>query len=249
MATAWRADAERTSRVQGDSKRPDILIKQGGRMPVAIECEWKNPAVGDAQRLIGKTLVGETRPFTEVIAVGISEECSKDSEEDFQKRLENNEQVFTIQLVSKEQDENRIWPDRPLTATPNDLIAYCEYAQVPQAVISDHSAQIANRVESAGSKILESINLTSSSDATLSALRRITGSEHDEPDPEKEEAPTCPDKCEHDTQATRTTCAIWLVAIDLQNDLAQYSSELQAKGLQTTQAMKNSATLGCPDSL
>ena len=78
----------------------------------------------------------------------------------------------------------------------------------------------------------------------MEALRTITGSEHWEPDPKKDEPPICPDKCHHNTQATRTACAIWLVAIDLQNDLAQYSQELQSRNLRTTQAIKNDATLG-----
>ena len=153
----WRSDAERTSRIEGSNERPDIIIKEGDRMPVAIECEWDKPAITDAKRLIGKNLVGETRPFIEIIAVGIDEECKKDSDETLLERLENNEQIFTIQLVSKTGGDPRVWPNIPLPATPNDLAAYCEYTQVPQALIEDHSARIADKIESAGAKLLESI--------------------------------------------------------------------------------------------
>ena len=50
----WRATAERTGRIEGSSKRPDIIITEGDRMPVIIECEWESPAVGDAIKRLGK---------------------------------------------------------------------------------------------------------------------------------------------------------------------------------------------------
>ena len=212
----WIAEAERTGVIEGSNARPDIVIGEGDRMPVIVECEFGNPAAGDAASRLGVTLVGESRPFTEVIAAGIAERCERDSETQFRRRLDADEPVFTIQLVSRNGDEPKIWPDQPLSATPTDLAAYCEYAQVPQAVIDDHSERIAQRVESAGTKLLESIRLTRNRSApTLEALRNITG-------------------CDQDEQATRTACAIWLIAIDLQNDLARYSSNLQARNLQTT---------------
>ena len=237
----WRADAERTSRVESSNERPDIIIKQGDRMPVVIECEWEKPAVADAKRLIGKNLVGEPRRFTEVIAVGIDPVCKTDTEEALQARLNRNEPIFTIQLVSQAKGGPEVWPDRPLPASASDLAAYCEYGQVPQALIEDHSARIANKIETLGAKLLDSIQQTGNlSSSTLSALRVITGSEHWEQDP-KGGAVTPSEQSDRNTQATRTACAIWLVAIDLQNDLAQFSSELQSRNLRTTQMMKNAA--------
>ena len=215
----WIADAERTGVIEGSNVRPDIVIREGDRMPVIVECEFGNPAIADAESRLGVTLVGEYRPFTEVIAVGIAECCKRDSEAQFRQRLDANKPIFTIRLVSRNGSAAKIWPDQPLPATPTDLAAYCEYAQVPQAVIDDHSERIARRVESAGTKLLESIRLTRNRSApTLEALRNITG-------------------CGHDEQATRTACAIWLIAIDLQNDLARYSPNLQARNLQTTDAI------------
>ena len=57
--------------------------------------------------------------------------------------------------------------------------------------------------------------------------------------------------CNHDAQATRTACTIWLIAIDLQNDLAQYSRNLQGLNLQGTDALKNASlnVLTVPDVL
>ena len=217
----WIAAAERTHVIEGSNARPDIVIRQGGRMPVIIECEFGAPAVGDAQSRLGEKLAGETRPFTEVIAVGIDERCDSDSEAQFRRRLEANENIFTVQLVSEDGDGVKVWPDRPLAATPQDLAAYCEYSQVPQAVIDEHSQRIARRVESDGNFLLTTLFEAGNYAATsLETLGNVTG-------------------CDDDEQATRTACAIWLIAIDLQNDLAQYSPTLQALGLKSTDALKS----------
>ena len=49
----WQADAERTGALVGSNERPDIIIRQGDRMPVIIECEWGRPAVRDAHPALG----------------------------------------------------------------------------------------------------------------------------------------------------------------------------------------------------
>ena len=66
----WNANGERTGVIVNSAKRPDIVIRQGDRMPVIVEAEWDRPAVGDATPRLGANLEGETRPFTEIIALG-----------------------------------------------------------------------------------------------------------------------------------------------------------------------------------
>ena len=224
----WQARGERTRTIIGSNDRPDIIIAEGGRMPVVVECEYADkpqPAIADAQKRLGKTLVNETRPFTEVIAVGIDAACKNDSEAQFRQRLDDNEPILTVQLVSQAGDNAvKVWPNRPLPATPNDLAAYCEYSQVPQSVIDQESASVARQIDAAGQKLLDGIALTSSAGATLAALRQLTG-------------------CDHDASATRTAAAIWLIAIDLQNDLAQYSADLCALNLKSTGELKDTALL------
>ena len=239
----WQANGDRTGVILGSNQRPDIVITQGGRMPVIIECEFddkSNPAITDASSRLGQTLVNETRPFTEIIAVGIAAQCKQDSDEGFTQRLQNNELIFTIQLVSQatvkvrvkengkvketEKEIVKVWPAKPLPATPNDLIAYCEYAQVPQKLIISESGKVADMIKAAGAKLLDSIKRTGAANETLAALRRITGSAQDE-------------------WAARTACAIWLIALDLQNDLAQYSNNLRVRNLQTTSGLIKDAPL------
>ena len=216
----WQASAERTGTLIGSNERPDIIIRQGDRMPVIVECEYGTPAVGDATKRLNQTLVGETRPFTEVVAVGINEKCRGDDRASLQERLDNNEPIFTVQLVY---EGNPIWPERPLQATPADLAAYCEYAQVPQAVVDRESENIAQQIASAGQKLHESIQMTGQRQrGTLDRMQQIVG-------------------CQQDAEATRTACAIWLIAIDLQNDLANHSTTLQDASLLTTSEMKANA--------
>ena len=270
----WQASAERTGRLLNSGGRPDIVITQGDRMPVIIECEFDKPAVDDAASRLGHTLQGETRRFTEIIAVGIDGGCRRDSEAEFRRRLEANERIFTIQLVSqppppedkggkgggenKDSDDNKvppkIWPNRPLAATPQDLAAYAEYAQVPQAVIARETVKIANAVKAAGETLLTSIMQTQGrAEPTLAKLRALTGSQHDHektpprvPLEERPEflRPVCPWVCGCNLQAAHNAGAIWLVAIDLQNDLAQFNRDLQGRGLQTTEEVQRAATAG-----
>ncbi len=239
----WQANGDRTGVILGSNQRPDIVITQGGRMPVIIECEFddkSNPAITDASSRLGQTLVNETRPFTEIIAVGIAAQCKQDSDEGFTQRLQNNELIFTIQLVSQatvkarvkengkvketEKEIVKVWPAKPLPATPNDLIAYCEYAQVPQKLIISESGKVADMIKAAGGKLLTSIKRTADAAKTLEALRRITGVEQDQ-------------------WSAHTACAIWLIALDLQNDLAQYNNNLRVRNLQTTAALIKNAPL------
>ena len=217
----WRADAERTGTIVGSNDRPDIVIRQGDRMPVIVECEYGRPAVSDAAKRLGRNLQAESRPFTEIIAVGIDDICRSDTRADLRRRLDDNEGIFTIQLVT---ESNGVWPGASLAATPADLIAYCEYAQVPQSVIDQQSEEIAQQITSAGHQLHDSIRLTGQRERnTLDKLREIVG-------------------CQQDDEAARTACAIWLIAIDLQNDLATYSSALQDANLQTTQELKDNAS-------
>ncbi len=222
IGRGWRADAERAGALAGKRDRPDIIVRQGDRMPVIVELEYSRPAVSDAKRRLGSTLIGQTRPFTEVVAVGIAGYCREDSRPEFHRRLDHNERIFTVQLVSNARDR-AVWPDNPMPATPFDLAAYCEYAQVSQAVIDYESARIADQISSAGKALRESIALTENRrHKTFARLREVVGGYDDE-------------------EAARTACAIWMIAIDLQNDLAAHSRALQESGLLNSYELREGA--------
>ena len=217
----WNAAGERQGIIQGTTERPDIVVRQGDRMPVVLELEWGNPATGDARKRLGKQLIDEPRPITEVIAVGISKECERETEERLRQRLDADERIFTVQLVSAVGESVKVWPERPVSAVPTDIIAYCEYAQVPQAMIEEKSDAIARNLESAAIRLKKSIGDTKLlADPTFEALKKATGSSTNE-------------------QAALTSCAIWLITIDLQNDLARNSTTLQNLGLKTTDGLRS----------
>ncbi len=238
---SWTAAGERRQALIGNNRRPDITIRQTGRRPVVIESEFGNPAVADARSRLGETLVGETHPFTEAIAIGINAQCEYDDDGDFRQRLDNNEPILTIQLVLGESPEHAaVWPSQPMPATPADLAAYCEYAQVPQSIIDRQSANIAARIAATGTQLLQSVCATANLAApTLQRLYELTGVRHRPSKPKDPKA--CPDKCDHNAQAANTACAVWLIAIDLQNDLAVHSPALQTRELVTTDAIKAGA--------
>ena len=222
VGVGWSANAERSQTLIEDNGRPDIVVRQNGRRAVVVETEYGRPAVGDAKSRLGKQLRGETRSFNEVIAVGIDEDSKLDTRAEFLARLERNEPLLTVQLVS----ESGVWPDEPLVSRPVDLIAYCEYAQVPQLEIDRQSAKVAEEIQSLGDNLMEAMQLMGTKgDQILGNLAEIVGADSPK-------------------DAAKIVCAIWLTTIDLHNDLASYSPTLGSKGLETTQQIRVNSGLG-----
>ncbi len=222
VSVSWSANAERAQTLVNDDGRPDIVVRQNGRRAVVVETEYGRPAVGDAGSRLGKKLIGEARGLTEVVAVGIDENCKLDTRAEFLARLERDEMVLEVQLVST----TGVWPDDPLVSRPSDLVAYCEYAQVPQLEIDEQSAKVAAEIESLGANLVDAMRLMGSKgDDILDELTGIVG------------AGSAKD-------AAKIVCAIWLTTIDLHNDLATYSPTLQSMGLETTQQIRVGSGMG-----
>ena len=220
VGRGWEASVERKGAFIGSARRADIIISQSHRHPVVIETEFGSPAVGDAASRLGLKLRRHPDPIREVIAIGIDKRCERDQTWKLKERLERNEPIFRVQIVKGEHEqEAALWPVSPLRATPFDLVAYCEYAQVPQVVIEEQSREIAEEIEAAASLLRTILNATKSRGIdTMIEFRKITGSDND--------------------RALHNICAIWLVAIDLQNDLARHNEALQEAGLLTAEEMR-----------
>ena len=248
-ARPWEATAEELGAVVGGRAQLDLVVRQLARMPAVVEFEVGGPAVADAQSRIGRRLHNARRELTEVLAVGYSTECRTDDIDSFFRRMSENESFMTVQIVSRRNGGDascRVWPDKPLRANASDLMAFIEYLQVPQAVIDEQSEHTASEIEWIGGWLHDSIRMASAiCDETLASLRRLTGAEHGTGGNGSDANRNgCPSKCGHDAQAVRTACAIWLVSMDLQNDLATYSEELRARGLVTTNVVLERAILG-----
>ena len=222
VGIAWNANAERTQTLAGSDGRPDIVVRQDQRRSVVIETEYGRPAVGDAQSRLGEQILGESWNLAEVVAVGIDEECKSLTRAEFLGRLKRNDPMLTVQLVSTA----GVWPDEPIVSRPVDLVAYCEYAQVPQLEIDRESANVARRVDSMGQALLSGVRgWTAVGDDMLAEMVDIVGADSVE-------------------EATRIVCAIWLTTIDLHNDLARYSPTLRSKGLETTKTLRENSMFG-----
>jgi hypothetical protein len=125
-------------------------------MPVIVENEYSSPAVDDAKKRLGKKLINENRPFTEVTALGTNEEIRRTTPPLLTQHLNDNANIFTVQFVSLDNHGSvRVWPNKLMSANPTDLVAYCEYAQVPQSVIETKSREIAHSVRASGRKLNE----------------------------------------------------------------------------------------------
>ena len=182
---AWEAKAQDTGQVMRHAAHaPDIILRQGLRMPVVIESEFDLPAVADAKQRLGIGLTDDGRPITEVVALGYKGDLRDEDRDGFMARLDRNEAMFTVQLISQNADGADVWPQRPLPATPWDLVAFCEYAQVPQTVVDHHGQRVAEAVRAAGSRLLASIRDTANPEATLAKLCELTGSEREPRDNE-----------------------------------------------------------------
>ena len=245
-AAKWELSAEEVGAVAGENLRIDLIVRQKDRMPAAVEFEFENPAVGDAKRLMGHSLKDGAGPFTEVLAVSYGEETKNDDRRRFRRRLRSNEPFMRVQIVSQQNGGNggsTVWPDEPLPANAEDLMAFIEYLQAPQEVIIAQGQRTASAIKAAGTRLHEAILMSSAlCDETLEALRQLTGAQHRSNGvPNGNGKVRCPKKCGHDAQAVETVCAIWLVAIDLQNDLASHSMQMRGKGLSTTFAVKRDA--------
>ena len=247
-ARPWEATAEELGAVVGGRAQLDLVVRQLARMPAVVEFEFGNPAVADAKSRIGKRLRDAPRELTEVLAVGYSNECKTDDIDSFFRRMSANETFMTVQIVSRRNGCDascRVWPDKPLQANASDLMAFIEYLQVPQAVIEEHSARIADEVRSIGQMLYEAILMSRAvSDEALESLRCKTGTD-DRPDSNGgiDGGDGFRSKSSRDIQAVNTACAIWLVAMDLQNDLALFSDDLRERGLVTTREVAERTTL------
>ena len=134
----WEASAEELDAIEGRGKLPDLIVREMGRRPVIAELEFGSPAVADATRRIGVQVTRGGRRVYEVLAVGYDEVCRSDDRERFFKRLDEQQDVLTVQTVSRSNGDNghvQVWPPKPLSATSEDLIAYIEYLQIPQELV------------------------------------------------------------------------------------------------------------------
>ena len=234
----WDVTAEGLGAVKGSSARLDMrVVREADRMPVVAEFEVGPPAIGDAASRLGIELKGgPRRPITEALAVGYGEDCRRDNRRKFRERLDRNERFMAIQVVSgSTPDDYRVWPDKALDANAEDLMAYIEYLQVPQSAIEELSAKLADEINELGTYLLDNIRMSAGiSTATLQLLRELTGVQHGVNGRGGQG-----NGWDHDRQAAATASAVWLVVIDLQNDLARHSVELRHAGLRDTRQVRS----------
>ena len=245
---AWRDSEqaiiyEKTGVLAAAADRPDILAQTPEIYPVVLEVEFGDPAFGDARSRLGKRVRGTTFPIRSAIAIGAPVEIRNWSNDRLEAWLadpygvELKYAILSANIKGDEKGEVTLtdadihyWPRRPGFVTGNleDLAVLCEYAAAPPQLVTDTAKRVA-------------ADITDYAIALQNVLDPATAKEIAEglgqTDPR---------------QGLRMACCIWLTSLRLQNRLAQTSSNLQAKGLQSISEMKARYSVGSvitPDEL
>lgn len=246
---AWRESDKailcERNRVLWDAQadRPDILAQTPEIYPVVLEVEFGDPAFGDARSRLGKRVHGTAVPIRSAIAIGAAPEIRSWSDRQLQEWLsdpyavELKYAILSANIRGDEEGEVTLtdadihyWPRRPGFVTGNleDLAVLCEYAAAPPPLVTATAVRVA-------------ANITEYAISLQTALDPATAKEIAEglgqTDPR---------------QGLRMACCIWLTSLRLQNRLAETSSSLKAKGLQSISEMKARYTVGSvitPDEL
>ena len=227
---------------------PDIIVREGTKYPVIIETEVApaRTVIKDAYSRLGVQVFGTAKTITECIAVTIDGDARTDSDDVLKQRLMNGEKLLGIQIVRYGAP---VYPSKPAASSIYDLAAHVEFSQAPQAAIDEASKKIANSISNAGAQLLGFVRTSPNAKHLIQGMRERTGCVHEHEKPEEFRNPKklkkCNSgKCDCDLSSMRSACAVWLIAINLQNNLAQHSGTLQKKNLQSTASMQQRSVSG-----
>ena len=147
---------ERTRVLVGrKSERPDILVASRDNYPIAIECEYGEPAISDAMDRLGKRLSTNMLPIRSAIAVGVPVEVESWSDFELEDKLSSTDGVkFSMVVLSVDVDpdaDNDVvlsdvyrWPERNfVTGDVRYLADLCDGAIAPPIVVESHADSVA----------------------------------------------------------------------------------------------------------
>ena len=224
----WRDNPEtvacqRLQLVENTNEQIDILVRSPDSYPVAVETEWRDPAIGDAKGRLGKTVKGVRYPIRSVIAVGLPENARGWSQSRLREEFQNQDGVplQMVMLYSNIRGDGVVipnllesdimrWPESGyVTGTVDDLVRLCEYASAPPSLVSRLAKEVAEKITSIAADLRGGVNPW-----IVESIIRELG--QDDPD-----------------QGLRLACCIWLTALRLQNRLVNQSESLNAAGLRS----------------
>ena len=214
---------QRLRLVEDTREQIDILVQSPDSYPVAVEAEWRDPALADARGRLGKRIVGAPYPVRSAIAVGLPEEARGWTRPRLEREFATPENVplrFVVLYSNIRGDEpagRRLlesdvmrWPAHGfVTGDVDDLARLCEYATAPPSLVSRMARDVATRITGIATDLRSRTRAR-----TVESIIHSLGQE----DPE---------------QGLRLACCIWLTSLRLQNRLAGQSDALGEAGLRS----------------
>ena len=225
---------QRLRLVEDTREQIDILVQSPDSYPVAVEAEWRDPALADAHGRLGKRIVGAPYPVRSAIAVGLPEEARGWTRPRLEREFATPENVplrFVVLYSNIRGDEpagRRLlesdimrWPARGfVTGNVDDLARLCEYATAPPSLVSRMARDVATRITGIATDLRSRTRAR-----TVESIIHSLGQE----DPE---------------QGLRLACCIWLTSLRLQNRLAGQSDALREAGLRSVANVADDALSG-----
>lgn len=194
---------------EGKSQRPDVLVSSSDRYPIAIECEFGEPAIRDAEGRLGTRLTANMLPIRSAIAVGIPSEVEFWSDQELEDKLSRPGQIeLSMVVLSVDVDPDSEggvdasdifrWPKQLwVTGDVRYLAELCDGAVAPPNVVEAHAVSVADSLRSWAQGLQQNIT----------------------PEVGREIAETLGQ--ESVEQGLRLACCIWLTSLRLHDLIAE----------------------------
>ena len=225
---------QRLRLVEDTREQIDILVQSPDSYPVAVEAEWRDPALADARGRLGKRIVGAPYPVRSAIAVGLPEEARGWTRPRLEREFATPENVplrFVVLYSNIRGDEPAgkpllesdvmRWPASGfVTGDVDDLARLCEYATAPPGLVSSMAREVGMRITGIAADLRGRTRAR-----TVESIVHSLGQEDLD-------------------QGLRLACCIWLTSLRLQNRLAEQSDALAEAGLRSVADVRDAALGG-----
>ena len=225
---------QRLRLVEDTREQIDILVQSPDSYPVAVEAEWRDPALADARGRLGKRIVGAPYPVRSAVAVGLPEEARGWTRPRLEREFATPENVplrFVVLYSNIRGDEPAgkpllesdvlRWPESGfVTGDVDDLARLCEYATAPPGLVSSMAREVGMRITGIAADLRGRTRAR-----TVESIVHSLGQEDLD-------------------QGLRLACCIWLTSLRLQNRLAEQSDALAEAGLRSVADVRDAALGG-----